>query len=125
MEITVTVKNTEEVQFAKALELIALDKSDKNDIFKCVGYKVVDNVMYLFRHNYEDCTILPYEFNLVQTITFAWGWYKTNKPTSQAPDTDGDVEIAFEITTQLPHGLFGYDWAVICSVKPIWFIYGK
>jgi hypothetical protein len=129
MNIEVTVANTKREQFEKALALIAMDinrwdQGSKKEKYVCEGYFINDNKLYLSKYS-ENAIKFPYEFNLQQTIEFAWGWYENNKkPKAHEPDTDGSTEIAFEITTK-GCGVGSFDWGLFCSIEPIWFIYGK
>jgi hypothetical protein len=130
MEVLVTVQNTEKEAFEMALRLIALDvysyggPSKVEKIFKCIGYKIEDNKLFLSKYS-DKCTKFAYDFNIQQTIDFAWGWYESNKkPTGNEPDTDGSTEVAFRITTE-KCGVGSNDWGMFASIEPIWFIYGK
>lgn len=119
MDEEVLIRSVNKKAFELGLEIISLD----NTHFKCNGYKVIDNELYLSRYS-KECEKFPYEFNLKQTIDFAWGWYENNKPTNNEPCTDGSTAIAFELSTERT-GVGSKDWGMFCSVKPIWFIYGK
>lgn len=124
MNETVVIKNTTKEAFELGLKLIALDEVPHNGTFKCKGYKIIDNELFLSRYS-DKCEIFPYEYNLQQTIDFAWGWYENNmKPTEKEPNTDGDTKVAFELSTERC-GIGSKDWGMFCSVKPIWFVYGK
>lgn len=119
MNEEVLVRNTTKEAFELGIKLISLD----NLPFKCNGYKVVDNELYLSRYS-DKCEKFPYEFNLQQTVDFAWGWFKSNKPSYNEPSTDGSTAIGFELSTERS-GVGSSDWGMFCSVKSIWFIYGK
>ena len=124
MNVEVTVKNREKQAFELALKLISIDNTPMGKDFKCEGYKIIDNELFLSYYS-EKAEKFPYPYNLEQTINFAWGWIENNKkPNGHAPDTDGSVAEAFEITT-LRCGVGSDDWGMMCSVKPIWFVYGK
>ena len=124
MKIKVVVKNTEKEAFDLGMKLIALDETPFDGKFTCNGYKIIDNKLFLSRYS-KECEQFPYKYNLEQTINFAWGWYEANKkPSYNEPDTDGSTEIAFELTTE-GCGVGSDDWGLFCSIKPIWFIYGK
>lgn len=122
--ITTVVKNISKESFELGLKLIALDEVPFNGVFKCNGYKIINNELFLSRYS-DDCTKFPYEFNLQQTIDFAWGWFEANKnPLTQEPDTDGTTKVAFELSTERS-GIGSSDWGMFCSIKPIWFVYSK
>ena len=124
MNVEVLVRNTSKEAFNLGFKLIALDNMPMNQDFKCIGYKILNNELFLSKYSSE-CQKFPYEFNLQQTIDFAWGWYEANKkPNDVEPDTDGHTSVAFELTTQRS-GVGSDDWGMFCSIKPIWFIYGK
>jgi hypothetical protein len=124
MNVEVLIRNTTKEAFELGLKLIALDNVPFNGQFKCNGYKIIGNELFLSRYS-DECEKFPYEYNLQQTIDFAWGWYENNqKPTENEPDTDGSTKVAFELTTERS-GIGSKDWGMFCSVKPIWFVYGK
>jgi len=124
MNVEVLVRNTTKEAFELGLKLIALDNVPFDKEFRCNGYKIIDNELFLSRYS-DKCDKFPYEYNLQQTIDFAWGWYEANKkPTANEPDTDGSTKVAFELTTERS-GCGSQDWGMFCSVKPIWFVYGK
>lgn len=124
MNVEVLVRNTTKEAFSLGMRLIALDAVAHNAQFKCDGYKIINNELFLSWYS-KDCVKLPYEFDLQQTIDFAWGWYEANKkPILPRPDTDGSTKVAFELSTQRT-GVGSQDWGMFCSVKPIWFIAGK
>jgi hypothetical protein len=122
--VEVLVRNTKKEAFELGLKVIALDEVPFNKEFRCNGYKIIENELFLSRYS-DKCEKFPYEYNLRQTIDFAWGWYEANKkPTECEPDTDGSTEVAFELSTERC-GVGSQDWGMFCSVKPIWFVYGK
>ncbi len=124
MKITVTVKNTTKEAFTLGMTLIALDEKPYNKEFKCKGYKIINNELFLSRYS-DKCDKFPYEYDLQQTIDFAWGWWKANQsPSNEEPDTDGSTKVAFELSTERS-GIGSDEWGMFCSIKPIWFIYGK
>lgn len=124
MEVEVVVKNTEKKAFELGMELIALDNKPFQGEFTCNGYKIINNELFLSRYS-KECDKFPYLYNLEQTINFAWGWYEANKkPSEYEPDTDGSTKVAFELST-LRCGIGSDDWGLFCSIKPIWFVYGK
>lgn len=124
MNVEVLVRNTTKEAFELGLKLISLDNTAYDKPFTCNGYKIINNELFLSRYS-QKCEKFPYEFNLQQTIDFAWGWYEANKnPTESEPDTDGSTKVAFELTTERS-GVGSDDWGLFCSVKPIWFVYGK
>ena len=124
MNITILLRHTTKQAFDQGMRLIALEQEEYKGGFKCNGYKIIDNELYLSRYS-DKCDKFPYEFNIQQTIDFAWGWYQVNQhPTESEPDTDGSTKVAFELTTQRS-GCGSKDWGMFCSIKPIWFIYGK
>lgn len=124
MDVRVSVRNTTKEAFELGLKLISIDEKPFNGEFKCNGYKIINNELYLSRYS-DKCDKFPYDYNLQQTIDFAWGWFEVNKnPTSGEPDTDGSTEVAFELSTDRC-GVGSQDWGMFCSVKPIWFVYGK
>jgi hypothetical protein len=124
MKIKVLVRNTTKESFELGLKLISLDELNSHKEFKCNGYKIIDNELFLSKYS-DECEKFPYEFNLQQTIDFAWGWYQSNKnPTENEPDTDGSTKVAFELSTERS-GVGSQDWGMFCSIKPIWFVYGK
>lgn len=123
MNVEVLVRNTTKQSFELGLKLIALDEVPFNGVFKCNGYKIINNELFLSRYS-DKCEKFPYEYNLQQTIDFAWGWFQTVRPTDMEPDTDGSTGVAFELTTERS-GVGSNDWGMFASVKPIWFIYGK
>lgn len=124
MNVEVLVRNTTKEAFELGLKLIALDEVPFNKEFRCNGYKIIDNELFLSRYS-DKCEKFPYQYNLQQTIDFAWGWYEANKtPTANEPDTDGSTKVAFELTTERS-GVGSQDWGMFCSVKPIWFVYDK
>jgi hypothetical protein len=130
MNEEVLVRNTTKEAFEQAFRLVFLDvysyggvnKTEK--VCKCNGYKIKHNELFL--SNYSDkCEKFPYEYNIQQTIDFAWGWYENNKkPNGKEPDIDGSTRVAFEISTERC-GVGSDDWGMFVSVKPIWFVYGK
>ena len=92
MNITVEIKNTTKEAFELALRLIALDHVPFNKQFKCNGYKIIDNELFLSEYS-NKCDKFPYEYNLQQTIDFAYGWWENNKkPKEEEPDTDGNTK---------------------------------
>lgn len=123
--ITVEVANVSYKAFESAVKLIALDvllwdKEKREQQFKCVGYEIKDNELYLYKYS-DTCIKFAYEYNLQQSIDFAWGWWENNKkPTAREPDTDGSTEVAWFVRTKREG-----DFGKFLSVKPIWFIYGK
>lgn len=125
--IEVTVANTTKEAFEAAMRLVCLDvgsyeKGEKK--FKCIGYKIEDNELFLASYS-DDCVKFPYEYNLQQTIDFAWGWWENNQiPTERAPDTDGSTKVAWLLTTSKCE-TGGRNFGMFVSIKPIWFIYGK
>ena len=120
MNNEVIVKSWNYPIFKKAVELIFLTLS----VDRCIGYKIINNELFLSKHSME-CTLFPYEFNVQQTIDFAWGWWENNKkPLEDEPDTDGSTRVAFELSTKRC-GVGSDDWGTFASVKPIWFVYGK
>lgn len=120
MEVTVLVRNITKEAFEMGMKLISIEQ----DNFKCDGYKIIDGELFLSRYS-DKCVKFPYKYNLQQTIEFAWGWFEANKkPIKEEPDTDGHTRVAFELTTE-KSGVGSYDWGMFCSVKPIWFVYGK
>lgn len=124
MNIEVLVRNTTKEAFELGFKLIALDAVSFNKEFRCKGYKIIDNELFLSWYS-DKCEKFPYEYNLQQTIDFAWGWYEANKkPLTDEPDTDGSTKVAFELSTERC-GTGSQDWGMFCSIKPIWFIYGK
>ena len=124
MNEIVIVRNREKDAFALGMKIIANDNKPYNEEFKCDGYSVIDGELFLSRYSNE-CIKLPYRFNLEQTINFAWGWYENNmKPKENEPDTDGSTHVGFELTTETC-GVGTHDWGMVCSIKPIWFVYGK
>jgi len=130
MEIEVTVANTTKEAFEMAMRLVFLDvysydnKSPNNKKCTCNGYVIKDNELFLSYYS-KKCTLFPYEYNIQQTIDFAWGWWENNKkPTAHEPDTDGSTKVAWKLTTQ-KCGVGSDDWGMFVCVKPIWFIYGK
>lgn len=124
MNVTVIVKNRTKEAFELGMKLISIDEIPFNGQFKCNGYKIIDNELFLSRYS-DKCEKFPYEYNLGQTIEFAWGWYENNKkPNGNEPDTDGSTEVAFELSTERT-GVGSKDWGMFCSIKPIWFVYGK
>ena len=124
MNKEVLVRNTKKEAFDLGLGLIALDETPYKKEFRCNGYKVIDNELFLSGYS-DKCEKFPYEYNLQQTAAFAWGWYENNKiPNDREPDTDGSTEVAFELTTERS-GVGSKDWGMFCSIKPIWFVYGK
>jgi hypothetical protein len=129
MEIEVTVANTTREAFDMAFRLVFLDnktynRDTKEYESKCIGYNIVDNVLYLSKYS-DKCTLFPYKFNVQQTTDFAWGWWEnTQEPTEEEPDTDGSTEVAYEITTK-KCGVGSSDWGMFASVRPVWFVYGK
>lgn len=129
MDIKVEVRNTTKEAFAMAFQLIFLDqyrygKNGNKELCKCNGYKIKNNELFLSRYS-DKCEKFPYEYNIQQTIDFAWGWWENNKkPTEREPDTDGSTKVAFEVSTERC-GVGSEDWGMFVSVKPIWFVYGK
>ena len=106
--------------------------TNKNNSFllKAVGYKIVDNKMYLFdfksKDEDKDLIVFPYAMNLQQCIVFVWGWLENTKSTEAYPDTDGSVEQGFKITTE------GCGWrggsgfySSFIAITPVWIVYGK
>jgi len=122
MEFEVTVKETSKEAFTKAFQLF---DNNENVKFKCNGYKIEDGKLFLSGYNEKERVELPYEFNLEQTIEFAWGWLEASRldPLSRPDFEDKTKEQAFEITNQELEWGGSYGW--ICTVKPIWFIHGK
>lgn len=128
MNVEVVVKNTTKEAFEAAFRLVFLDVySYTNGMEKlslCNGYLIKNNELFLSKYS-EKCTTFPYKYNIQQTIDFAWGWWENNQiPNGHEPDTDGDTEVAFEISTKRC-GVGSEDWGFFVSVKPIWFVYGK
>ena len=124
MNVTVLVRDTKKEAFELAMKIIALTNKPFDKDFYCNGYKVINNELFLSWYS-NKCQTFPYLFNLQQTIDFAWGWNEANKnPTESEPDTDGSTKVAFELTTERS-GVSSDDWGMFCSVKPIWFVYGK
>lgn len=124
MQVEVTVKHTKKIAFEMALELISKENTPMGKDFKCEGFKIIDNELFLSNYS-NSAEKFPYPYNLEQTICFAWGWLEHNKtPNTEEPDTDGSVSEAFEITTKRS-GIGTNDWGMMCSIKPIWFVYGK
>jgi len=124
MKNTVIIKNYTREAFEIAFKLLALDNAPFGKEFKCCGYKIINNELFLFRYS-DKCEKFPYEFNLKQTIEFAWGWWENNqKPNEVEPDTDGSTKVAYEISTERS-GVGSFDWGTFVSLKPIWFVYGK
>lgn len=130
MNVEVIVRNTTKEAFEQAFRLVFLDvysyggtnKTEK--VSKCNGYKIKDNELFLSKYS-DKCEKFPYEYNVQQTIDFAWGWYENNKkPNGNEPDTDGSTKVAFEISTERC-GVGSDGWGMFVSVKPIWFVYGK
>ena len=118
------MRNIEKESFDLAMRLITLNEKPYSKDFACNGYKIIDNELYLSRYS-DKAEKFPYEYDLEQTISFAWGWYKSNqKPTNNQPDTDGSTKVAFELSTERS-GVGSQDWGMFCSIKPIWFVYGK
>ena len=124
MNKEVLVRNTKKEAFELAMILISLDEKPYQKDFSSNGYKIIDNELFLSRYS-KDCVKFPYDYNLQQTIDFAWGWYQANKkPNGNEPDTDGSTGVAFELTTERS-GCGSKDWGMFCSLKSIWFVYGK
>lgn len=129
MNETVIVANTTKEAFELALRLVFLDnynyvKNSNEKEYKCIGYKIENNKLFLSKYS-EKCTLFPYEFNIQQTIDFAWGWWlKNQNPTDEEPDTDGSTEVAWMVSTK-DCGVGSEDWGMFVSVEPIWFEYGK
>lgn len=124
MNEEVLVRGIKKKAFKIGLKLISIDWLLPKGQFKCIGYKIIDNELFLSAHS-DKCEKFPYEYNLQQTIDFAWGWYEANKkPSTDEPDTDGSTKVAFELSSERT-GYLDQDWGMVCSVKPIWFVYGK
>jgi hypothetical protein len=128
MNVTVIVKNTTKEAFDAAFRLVFQDNyrynSHTTKEYKCNGYKIINNELFLSKYS-DKCEKFPYEYNIQQTIDFAWGWWENNKkPNEKEPDTDGSTEVAFEVST-VRCGVGSDDWGMFVSVKPIWFVYGK
>lgn len=124
MDKKVVVVDTTKEAFTMAFNIIALEHTTFNRKFKCIGYKIIDKELFLASYS-DKCEKFPYEYNLQQTIDFAWGWYEVNKqPSDEAPDTDGSVEVAFELSTE-DAVIKTSDWGMMCSIKPTWLVYGK
>ena len=127
MNVEVIVRNTTKEAFEQAFRLVFLDVfryNGSNKEYKCNGYKIKDNELFLSKYS-DKCEKFPYEYNIQQTIDFAWGWWENNKnPNGKEPDTDGSTEVAFEISTERC-GVGSDDLGMFLSVKPIWFVYGK
>ena len=124
MNQTVIVKDTERKSFDAAFHLIGQMLKPYNKPFKFVGYKIIDNVLFLHQYS-SSCNLFAYEFNVQQATEFAWGWWENNqKPNDDEPDTDGSTKVAFEVSTE-NCGTGSRDWTTVVSIKPIWFIYGK
>ena len=123
MQETVIIKSRKKESLDLGMRLIDSNRSSAKE-FKCIGYKIYNNTLYLYSYS-DNCDKFPYEYNLQQTIDFAWGWYDVNKkPTEKEPDTDGSTEVAFELSTEKNNGV-SHHWGTFCSIRPIWFIYGK
>lgn len=124
MNKEILIRSTEKETFELGLKLISLEEKAFQKEFECNGYKIENNELFLSMYS-KECTLFPYVFNLQQTIDFAWGWFQANqKPSEQEPDTDGSTKVAFELTTERS-GCGSKDWGMVCSVKPIWFVYSK
>jgi hypothetical protein len=119
MNKTVIVRDIRKETFELAMQIVADSKKD----FRVNGYKIIDNELYLSTYS-KNCDKLPYEFDVKQATEFAWGWYQSVAPTDDEPDTDGSTRVAFELSTERC-GVGSDDWGMCCSIKPIWFIYGK
>jgi len=126
-EVEVTVAQTTKEAFAMAMNLVFLDNysyKGSEKIYKCIGYKIENNKLYLSKYS-DKCTKFAYEFNIQQTIDFAWGWWENNKkPTAEEPDTDGSTKVAWRLTTE-GCGVGSEDWGMFVSIEPVWFVYGK
>lgn len=127
MNVEVIVRNTTKEAFEAAFRLVFLDAYRYNNgskEFKCNGYKIKNNELFLSKYS-DKCEKFPYEYNIQQTIDFAWGWWENNQqPNEIEPDTDGSTEVAFEVSTERCN-VGSEDWGMFVSVKPIWFVYGK
>ena len=127
--IEVTVQHNTKEAFEMAMRLIFLDnfryeKGSHEKKFSCNGYQIENNQLFLSKYS-EKCTKFAYEYNIQQTIDFAWGWWENNqKPSEEEPDTDGSTKVAFLITTE-NCGVGSSDWGMFVLIKPIWFVYGK
>lgn len=128
-KIAARISNTTKDVFEDALRLISKnariwDNATNKHVFKCIGYKVHKNELYLSYYS-DQCEKFPYPFEIDQTIEFAWNWFlHNNVPSQREPDTDGSTEIGYEITTERS-GVGSSDWGMFVSIKPIWFIHGK
>jgi len=126
MKSEVIVKSRNKEAFELAFQLAFLngfEYKEKKD-FKAIGYMVKNNELFISQYS-KECTKFAYDFNVQQTIDFAWGWWEANKkPSEREPDTDGSTGIGFEISTKRC-GIGSEDWGMFVSVKPVWFIYGK
>ncbi len=127
MNEEVIVRNHTREAFELAFRLVFLDAYRYNNNQKehrSNGYIIKDNELFLSKYS-DKCTKFPYEYNIQQTIDFAYGWWENNKkPSTSEPDTDGSTREAFEISTERC-GVGSDDWGMFVSVKPIWFVYGK
>lgn len=127
--VVVIIQGRKREAFDLAFQLIALDecvwdKEHRKDVFKCNGYRLNDNRLFLSRYS-DKAVRFPYDFNLEQTINFAWGWWQANpEPTERHPDTDGSIEVGWRVTTEMC-GVGSDDWGMFAMVEPIWFVYGK
>ena len=121
MNKTVVIRDVKRKSFKVGMEIITNGLSSGE--FKCNGYKIVNNELFISQYSTK-CEKFAYEFNLQQVIEFAWGWFKTAVPSANEPDTDGSTAVAFELSTERC-GIGSDDWGMCCSIKPIWFIYGK
>jgi len=123
-EIIVRSKNKEAFELAFKLVFLHEFEHQKKEDYKAIGYSIKKNELFISKYS-KECTKFAYDFNVQQTIDFAWGWWQANqKPNEREPDTDGSTDIGFEISTERC-GVGSEDWGMFVSVKPVWFIYGK
>jgi hypothetical protein len=117
---TIEVWSDSKTDFALAMQ-IAFRNSKK-----CVGYRIDKEkglVLMSSKRDIPAYVALPYEMNLEQTIEFAWGWIKANRPEGSAPDHDGDNNHGFKMLTNGWGQVDSYQEFI--AIKPIWAMYGK
>lgn len=113
----IDVTATDIKEFELAMELCF-------DNYVAKSYKVDKNklILYWTATVGSDIKTQPflYEHNLERSRDFVWGWLESTTPLGKQPDTDGSVGTGFRICSRVED-----EWYVICSIEPVWIIYGK
>jgi len=87
----------------------------------CDGYKINEKNQLILSLKSSKSTKLPFSMDKKQTIDFAWGFIKANKPFNEQGNGDGSYEKGFTVSDDL-----GYDdHCDFIKCYPCWIYYGK